>query len=116
MKKEKPMKGDKKGLSFLRINGQYKLEFREIANAGNQAVIAICSLVDITNHYKQEELWVQQQIIYITTEFALLLEAALSINADLLVRMQTDYNIQVARKNDSLGEKLNNIKKLAAVF
>ena len=49
-------------------------------------------------------------------EFALLLEAALSINADLLVRMQTDYNIQVARKNDSLGEKLNNIKKLAAVF
>ena len=33
------MKGDKKGLSFLRINGQYKLEFREIANAGNQAVI-----------------------------------------------------------------------------
>jgi plasmid maintenance system antidote protein VapI len=46
----------------------------------------------------------------------LLLEAALSINADLLVRMQTDYNIQVARKNDSLGEKLNNIKKLAAVF
>ena len=34
MKKEKPMKGDKKGLSFLRINGQYKLEFREIANAG----------------------------------------------------------------------------------
>ena len=57
-----------------------------------------------------------RQIIYITTEFALLLEAALSINADLLVRMQTDYNIQVARKNDSLGEKLNNIKKLAAVF
>ena len=110
------LKGDKKGLSFLRINGQYKLEFREIANAGNQAVIEICSLVDITNHYKQEELWVQQQIIYITTEFALLLEAALSINADLLVRMQTDYNIQVARKNDSLGEKLNNIKKLAAVF
>lgn len=31
----------------------------------------------------------------ITTEFALLLEAALNINADLLVRMQTDYNIQV---------------------
>jgi len=52
----------------------------------------------------------------ISTEFALLLEAALNINADLLVRMQTDYNIQVARKNDSLLEKLNNIKKIAAVF
>ena len=52
----------------------------------------------------------------ITTEFALFLEAALGVNADLLVRMQTDYNIQVARKNNSLREKLNNIKKIAAVF
>ncbi|RHL06520.1 MULTISPECIES: HigA family addiction module antitoxin [Bacteroides] len=52
----------------------------------------------------------------ITTEFALLLEAALGINADLLVRMQTDYNMQVARRNSSLLEKLNNIKKIAAVF
>ena len=46
------LKGDKKGLSSLRINDQYRLEFREITNAGNQAVIEICSLVDITNHYK----------------------------------------------------------------
>lgn len=52
----------------------------------------------------------------ITTEFALFLEAALNINADLLVRMQTDYNIQIARKNSSLLERLNNIKKIAAVF
>ena len=52
----------------------------------------------------------------ITTEFALLLETALGINADLLVRMQTDYNIQMARRNNSLLEKLNNIKKIAAVF
>lgn len=42
----------KKGLSSLRINNQYRLEFREITNAGNQTVIEICSLVDITNHYK----------------------------------------------------------------
>ncbi len=52
----------------------------------------------------------------ITTELALFLEAALGINADLLVRMQTDYNIQMARKNNSLLEKLNDIKKIAAVF
>ena len=52
----------------------------------------------------------------ITTEFALLLEAALGINADLLVRMQTDYNMQVARRNSSLLERLNNIKKIATVF
>ena len=52
----------------------------------------------------------------ITTEFALVLEAALGINADLLVRMQTDYNMQVARKNNSLIEKMNQIKKIAAVL
>ena len=51
----------------------------------------------------------------ITTEFALFLEAGLWVNADLLVRMQTDY-IQVAGKNNSLREKQNNIKKIAAVF
>lgn len=51
-----------------------------------------------------------------TAEFALLLEAALGINADLLVRMQTDYNIQVARKNDSLLEKLNKIQKIVAIL
>ena len=46
------LKGDKKGLSSLRINNQYRLEFREMTNAGNQTVVEICSLVDITNHYK----------------------------------------------------------------
>ena len=52
----------------------------------------------------------------ISTEFALFLEVVLGINADLHVRMQTDYNLQVARKNNSLHEKLNNIKKIAAAF
>ena len=46
------LKGDKKGLSSLRINDQYRLEFREITNASNQTLVEICSLIDITNHYK----------------------------------------------------------------
>lgn len=46
------LKGDKRGLSSLRINNQYRLEFREIPNQSNQMIIEICSLVDITNHYK----------------------------------------------------------------
>ena len=52
----------------------------------------------------------------ITTEFALLLEAALGVNADLLVRMQTDYNLQIARKNAMLMEKLNKIRNIAAIL
>lgn len=46
------LQGDKKGLSSLRVNDQYRLEFREISNPSNQTTIEICSLVDITNHYK----------------------------------------------------------------
>ena len=38
------------------------------------------------------------------------------INADLLVRMQTDYNLQMARRNSTLLERLNKIKKIAAIF
>ena len=52
----------------------------------------------------------------ISTEFALFLEVVLGVNTDLLVRMQADYNIQVARKNNSLRENLNNFKKIAAAF
>lgn len=44
--------GDKKGLSSLRINDQYRLEFREIWSNTEPPVIEICSIVDITNHYK----------------------------------------------------------------
>ena len=44
--------GDKKGLSSLRINDQYRLEFREITGDNNRQTVEICSLTDITNHYK----------------------------------------------------------------
>lgn len=46
------LKDDKKGLSSVRINDQYRLEFREISNPNNIFEIEICSLKDITNHYK----------------------------------------------------------------
>ena len=47
-----------------------------------------------------------------STEFALLMEAAIGISADLLVNMQTRYNLQMARKdqkNIDRFEKLRNI-------
>ena len=46
------LKGDKKRFSSVRINIQYRLEFREIRNPNNTLEIEICSLTDITNHYK----------------------------------------------------------------
>jgi proteic killer suppression protein len=44
--------GNKAGLSSVRINDQYRLEFRELVSSNNIPEIEICSLVDITNHYK----------------------------------------------------------------
>lgn len=44
--------GNKRGLSSLRVNDQYRLEFREIPYKSDESIIEICSLVDITNHYK----------------------------------------------------------------
>ena len=47
------LKGDKKGLSSLRINDKYRLEFREqSSDLSGQSTITICSLVEISNHYK----------------------------------------------------------------
>jgi len=44
--------GDKKGLSSVRINDKYRLEFREIGDQNDTRGMIICSLTDITNHYK----------------------------------------------------------------
>lgn len=44
------LKGDKKGLSSLRINRKYRLEFKEITDE-NRTMVEICSLIEITNHY-----------------------------------------------------------------
>ena len=46
------LSGDKIGLSSIRINKQYRLEFKEIIKEYNSVFIEICSLIDITNHYK----------------------------------------------------------------
>jgi len=47
----------------------------------------------------------------ISIELALTIEAALGINADMLVRMQTKYNIQMAHKNHKTINRLAEIKK-----
>jgi len=46
------LKGGKKGLSSVRINDQYRLEFREKVDPNDVLRIEICSLINITNHYK----------------------------------------------------------------
>ena len=47
----KTLEGDKQGISSVRINDQYRLEFN-IDQEGKEPIIVICILLDITNHYK----------------------------------------------------------------
>ena len=50
----------------------------------------------------------------VSTEMALLFEAALDINAALLLNMQSDYSLQVARKNQSLLKRFDNVRRACA--
>ena len=45
------LQGDKKGISSVRINLQYRLEFTIREGSGEQ-IVTICRLLDISNHYK----------------------------------------------------------------
>ena len=53
----------------------------------------------------------------VTTDFALMVEAALGINPELLINMQARYNMSVARQKKPLLARLMDIKRAcAAVF
>ena len=52
----------------------------------------------------------------VNTDFALLIEAALGVDADTLVNMQTRYNMQMARADKTLTERFNQIRKLSAAL
>ena len=52
----------------------------------------------------------------VTTDFAMYMEAALGVPAYMLVRMQTDYNLQVAQKDNKLKKRLDEIRKAVAML
>ncbi len=43
--------GDKQGLSSVRVNDQYRIEFEEEIKNG-QSVASICNITELSNHYK----------------------------------------------------------------
>ena len=50
----------------------------------------------------------------VTSDFALMVEASLKINPELLINMQTRYNMAVAREKDTLANRLKEIRKMCA--
>jgi addiction module HigA family antidote len=52
----------------------------------------------------------------VTTDFALLVEASLGINPQMLINMQTRYNMALSRKSKTFSERLESIRKICAVL
>jgi len=50
----------------------------------------------------------------ISVEYAMLLDAALNLDADMLLKIQMDYSKEMALKNPTLLDRLNAIRKNAA--
>lgn len=43
--------GDKEGLSSVKVNDQYRIEFREIIQ-GDELIAEVVSITELSNHYK----------------------------------------------------------------
>ena len=52
----------------------------------------------------------------ITTQTAMLFEAALGIPAHVMLGMQTDYDLHLANQDKFFSERLANIRKIASVI
>ena len=52
----------------------------------------------------------------LTTQTAMLFEAALGISAGLLMKIQLEYNMFTAKQDSSFVQRLENIKKYAAML
>lgn len=52
----------------------------------------------------------------LSTEYAMLIEAVLDLDAEPLLRMQTCYNLQIAKQDNKFMEKLDKVRKIAAIL
>lgn len=45
------LKGDKAGISSIRVNNQYRIEFT-VTDNGVESVVTVCNILELSNHYK----------------------------------------------------------------
>ncbi|WP_085537235.1 type II toxin-antitoxin system RelE/ParE family toxin [Massilibacteroides vaginae] len=45
------LKGDKVGVSSIRVNNQYRIEFM-VTDNGVESVATVCNILELSNHYK----------------------------------------------------------------
>lgn len=46
------LKGDKAGISSIRVNDKYRIEFTAKEQTGGETVVTVCNILELSNHYK----------------------------------------------------------------
>ena len=84
-----------------------EIEYRNISqiSLAKQMGVSYTVLNDILNQRRP-----------LSANTAMLFEAALGINADLLMRMQLKYNMQIVRQDKIFADRLANIRKVAVLL
>lgn len=84
-----------------------ELEFRGISQRGlaNEIGVSYSALNEMLNGKRA-----------LSPELALMMEAALGVDAAPLLAMQNEYDMVMAERNESFMEKLKRIRRVAAVF
>ena len=84
-----------------------ELEYRGISQRGlaRKLEISYSTLNEVLNGKRP-----------LNTELAMMMEAALGIEAAPLMAMQNEYDMLMKERNESFMEKLKNIRRIAAVL
>ena len=84
-----------------------ELEFRGISQRGlsKELGVSYSALNEVLNGKRA-----------LNTELAMMLEAALGVDAAPLLAMQNEYNMMRAERDTSFVEKLKNIRRIAAML
>ncbi len=45
------LRGDKKGISSIRVNNKYRIEFT-VRETPGEPIITVCNIIELSNHYK----------------------------------------------------------------
>jgi proteic killer suppression protein len=45
------LSGDKNGISSIRVNDQYRIEFT-VTKSTDKPIVTVCNIIDLSNHYK----------------------------------------------------------------
>lgn len=45
------LKGDKKGVSSIRVNDKYRIEFT-VKESIEEPIVTVCNIIELSNHYK----------------------------------------------------------------